>query len=252
MRNPRTGWLLLLVAGSLAGSFLGCNRQRRLAEVSHSEANVEAIARADQIASLGIAWQAEEESEAGLFEDDRGERLLAKLLPPSESSPGLTNDKRSTRVPFRPSSTLEVLSPRLPLAQTELPKVKTRSEGSKKLTALPPEGMPLAFSRAEPVVPDRGELPASERARVPSPRLDGPLPLPPLATRYQEPISIDDLTGEYSLAAALATPPPSRTSQAPFLRLTIPDPFEHRPAARLRSELEESPSPMTSSPRPPR
>jgi hypothetical protein len=249
MGKAKIGWLIMLAAACLAGSVFGCNRQRRLAEVVHPEVSVEAVSTAE---SLGNPWQAEEESEAALFADDRGERLLANLLPPSETPPGISVEKHSPRVPFSTSSSLEMLKTRMPPAHVELPQPRASIAGSKKPTALLPEGMPLAFSRAEPVTPERRDLPAGERVRVAFPRLDGPLPLPPLATPYQEPLATEDPTGEYSLAAALAAPPPKRTSSAPFLRLTIPDPFEHRPAARLRSEWKESSVPLTSSPRPPR
>jgi hypothetical protein len=100
-------------------------------------------------------------------------------------------------------------------------------------------------------VPERRELPAGELAYVPSVSLSGPLPLPMLASPVRESFSSDDATTDFSLAAALAATPPARSNPAPFLRLTIPDPFENHPAARLSTELPEPSVPVTTTPRAP-
>jgi hypothetical protein len=113
------------------------------------------------------------------------------------------------------------------------------------------EGEPLAYTWVAPVVPERRELPAGELAYVPSVNLSGPLPLPMLASPVRESFSSDEATNDFSLAAALAATPPARSNPAPFLRLTIPDPFENRPATRLAVELAESAMPVTATPQVP-
>jgi hypothetical protein len=88
--------------------------------------------------------------------------------------------------------------------------------------------------------------------RVAAPPLDQPLPLPFLAQKALEPLPGDEATAQFSAAAALAAPMPWRQQPAPFLRLTIPDPFENHPAARLSTEWPESAIPSTQAPRAPR
>jgi hypothetical protein len=86
---------------------------------------------------------------------------------------------------------------------------------------------------------------------VPSPDVNQPVPLPPLALQVVERPGQEDPTAEYSQAAVRATPPPVRTTPAPFQRLTLPDPFEHRQNVRLANPPAEDAKPVTASPRPP-
>jgi hypothetical protein len=109
--------------------------------------------------------------------------------------------------------------------------------------------LPLTGYWGDPMVPQRPKIPVGERIRLASPDVNQPIPLRPLAQKQAEPMSSEDPTGEMSLAAALAAAPPKRAVPAPFLRLTVPDPFEHRHAVRLRIELPEDSAPITSSPR---
>src|SRR5205823_1983199 len=114
------------------------------------------------------------------------------------------------------------------------------------------ESVPLADNRSEPLIPERPQMPAGELVHVASVNLNGPLPLPIMGLPVREPSSSDDATSEFSLSVALAATPPWRTNLAPFIRLSIPDPFEHHPAARLPVELPESSMPVTAAPRVPR
>ncbi|HEV3083228.1 MAG TPA: hypothetical protein VGY66_25810 [Gemmataceae bacterium] len=248
MRYPKLSRPFLIIMGIFAVGLSGCGRHRPIAQSPAQQAAVAALAEKKQAESLGNAGDAEEEA---VFANDRGEKFLAEDLPPARTLPGLNTEKHSPRVTFPVPSTLATLQKSIPPAHAEIPPPNKITPTTKKPAGSLPEGLPLAFYRAEPVVPERRDLPAGERVRVSSSRLDGPLPLPPLATPYQEPLPTDDATAEYSLAAALAAPAPRRTSPAPFLRLTVPDPFENRPAARLRGEWAETPVPVTSAPRPP-
>jgi hypothetical protein len=115
-----------------------------------------------------------------------------------------------------------------------------------------PEGLPLAYDRSELVIPERPQLPAGELVYVASINLNGPLPLAIMAFPVHEPFSSDDATNEFSLSVALAATPPWRTNPAPFIRLSIPDPFEYHQAARLAVDFPELSMPVTASPRVPR
>jgi hypothetical protein len=77
-------------------------------------------------------------------------------------------------------------------------------------------------------LPQSLSLPAGERVRAPSPDVNQPLPLPVLARPVSDRAPVEDVTGEASAAAALAATMPQRTTPAPFLKLSVPDPYEHR------------------------
>src|SRR5262249_53072978 len=88
--------------------------------------------------------------------------------------------------------------------------------------------------------------------RLPSPDVNRPVALPPLAQPVLDRAALDDQTSAASLDAALAAPVPQRSAPAPFLRLTLPDPFEHRQTVKLRAIPPEDLMPVAASPRLPR
>jgi TolA-binding protein len=77
------------------------------------------------------------------------------------------------------------------------------------------------------------------------PNTNQAIPLPLLATVIPDAIPVADVTREGSTAAILKTPPPNRVHPAPFVALTVPDPFERRQTAKLQVVPEENPTPMT-------
>jgi hypothetical protein len=87
--------------------------------------------------------------------------------------------------------------------------------------------------------------------RHPGPEVNRPVPLPILAQPAPDRASLDDPTADLSAAAVQAAAPPPRTAPAPFLRLTLPDPFEPRNAVRLRTPPADEGGPVTATPRPP-
>jgi hypothetical protein len=106
-----------------------------------------------------------------------------------------------------------------------------------------PEEYPLGGYRADPPAPRRQELPAAGLLRLPAPDLNEPVPLPILARPVPDRAPLTDPTPEISRAAVLAAPVPVRTTPAPFVRLALPDPFEHAQTVRLRTPPEEDPQP---------
>jgi len=79
-----------------------------------------------------------------------------------------------------------------------------------------------------PLLPQIPSLPEGGRVRVSSVDVNQPLPLPILAQPISDRASLDDPTAEVSSAAAVAAPIPPRITKAPFLKLTLPDPYDHR------------------------
>ena len=106
--------------------------------------------------------------------------------------------------------------------------------------------------RATPQPPEPGTLPAGELVRAPSVDVNRPPPLPGLGGPALDRAPLDDPTADGSLAAALAAAPPERTAPAPFQKLTVPDPFEHRQVVRLHTTPAEDTTPVAAAPRGPK
>jgi hypothetical protein len=76
--------------------------------------------------------------------------------------------------------------------------------------------------------------------------------LPSLSQPPVDRASLDDPTADISVATSLASAPPERKAPAPFLRVTLPDPFEHHHPLRLRIAPAEEPLPADAPPAPAR
>jgi hypothetical protein len=173
------------------------------------------------------------------FPEDHAGALLAKTLPPSELRPVI---ERTTEPRQRPGSP-RVESPSLPLppCHTDLPRVVIVS----KHTTQPHPLMEEAFflTHADALLPTAIVLEAAERVRVPSVDVNKPMPLPILAKPLSDRALFDDVTTDASNAAALSGTMPTRTTPAPFLKLTVPDPFENRkPVAPPVTQSEDVPN----------
>jgi hypothetical protein len=168
----------------------------------------------------------EAEHSAPLFPDDAGGRLLAKVLPPREPD-NLRLPDRDTQGSVPVSMHMNPPDLPLPRSQAELPHLSVPA----RTAPLRPQ---LVLDEAltdwpEPLtLPQQQSLPDAGRVRVSSEDVNQPLPLPILAQPVPDRASLDDATADASTAAALAAPLPARTTPAPFLRLTLPDPYDHR------------------------
>jgi hypothetical protein len=87
--------------------------------------------------------------------------------------------------------------------------------------------------------------------REASPDVNQPVPLPRLARPALDRAPVEDVTAEASTAAALAAPMPQRTTPARFLKLTVPDPYEHRRPLGLPVPPEQT-TPEAGSPQVPK
>jgi hypothetical protein len=185
------------------------------------------------------------------FPADREGRLLVEKLQPSDQAPPLADEKRI--VPKRQPGPAKLENPDVPLPDVtisqpaSIPLEKNRDKPVRP-TLLEGEA-PLSRRRIEVDPPVAVKLPAAPKIAWPSSDVNQPIPLPILARPVVDRASLDDPSGDVSQAAALASTVPDRTAPAPFLRLNLPDPFEHRNTVRLRTRPPESPLP-TSTPRP--
>jgi len=172
---------------------------------------------------------------------DKAAKLVEDLLRPTDAALPLfvTRPQRLSAAPFLEKPALATtpfqgLPPRLTVKPTSKP-------------ARPhpvPEGIPLYSKRTPPRLPENIQLPAGALVQWPSPNGEELPSLPTLAQRQPDRASFADPTTEASMAAAFEGVMPLRTSPAPFVRVNLPDPFEHRETARLRTPPPEDATPV--------
>ena len=215
----------------------GCGRQSgRIG----SEAEAAASETDDAPASDLDAGTPSKSADEFLFPPDRGGQMLANQLRPANHIPPLPNEKPLESK--RRSSLSRIDNPDL-----SLPPVVVPLPPSIPLAKIKPvrptlvEGEPpLSRQRLDLGDPAPVRFAAGPNIAWPSPDVNQPMPLPILARPVPDRASLDDPSSEASQAAALATKVPDRTAPAPFLRLTLPDPFEHRNTVRM-----QTPPPVT-------
>jgi len=162
------------------------------------------------------------------FPMDAGGRLLQKQLTPDAPPEEKTTSPRARKAP----ATID--NPSLPLPRVAaLPRLNPEL-GRKSVypQLLTPEPLPPETTD-EIALPEFISLPVYERANVPSPDLNRPVPLPALSQPLPDKPPLGDPTRPVSQSAVLSGPMPARTAPAAFLRLFLPDPDENRGVIRF-------------------
>lgn len=204
------------------------------------------------IVSVRVDVAAETADPTGVaFAQDEGGRLALERLAagrgdalapvPFVESPRPWRTARLERLPMLPDGAIE--APPVALNLTGAGVLATRTHAA---LDVPPLAMgDKAPSPALPV------LPIAPKIRVESPDpLKFPAPMTP--ARPPEPLlPAVDPTDNTSRQAALAVIGVLRVEPAPFVRLTIPDPFENLKAVQLRSTPPEPIEPAAPTGRPP-
>jgi hypothetical protein len=180
---------------------------------------------------------------------DAGGKLLAKVLAPADDGGRSAETPRPAR--RRPPHLFEVPQwPQLPPPGSG--QVPVLALDGRRKTLRPHLVSSEDLDRPEERVqlPEDRHLPATERARADSADVNEPAPLPVLAQPAADRASLEDPTAEASTAAALAAAMPRRLMPTPFLRLTVPEPYENRRPLTLALPAEAT-DPVTATPRPP-
>jgi len=175
------------------------------------------------------------------FPEDKGGELLAKLLAPPATLP------REQAKPRPRQTSRAIAQPTLPLPRVALvPRVV--AEATRRTPApsrlLTPEPALGGLDTALPL-PQTQQFPVSARLRVASEDVARPVGLGVMARPLPDAGALADPTLSASRTAALGGRLPQRTQPAPYLRLTLPDPYEHRDTVRLRQPLGDEPVPNT-------
>jgi hypothetical protein len=248
MNQHRCERFLLLLAGCVI-ALAGCQRTASLDPA-------QALAADQQAASGDNASQGDAGKDAAgagdgfRFPSDHGGQLLGKLLPPSGKVSPVEDRPAPRRFPDSPA----VRTPPVPVppGADEVVRLPEPRPAQPARPGPVPEALPLLGYRETPQPPEANSLTAGELVRAPSSDVNRPMPLPLLGALAPDRVPLDDPTSDQSVAAALAGQMPDRTTPAPFLKLTLPDPFENRQTVRLRTMPVEESTPIAAAPRGPK
>jgi hypothetical protein len=230
---------LWMTMGFGMAGLAGCNRPAA-AELPSQDVTAEVSAPVAQ--RPREAQPAETALEEFRFPDDRAGRLLARLLQPQTRIAFYSADVAAPRR----ASPSAIDQPSAPLLPAQTPPVRLRlDKGPGPLRPGPLPGEVVPNGLIDTRLPERIHLPAGDRVRLPSPDITSPAPLPLVGQAVTDRVSLDDPTADLSLSAALTAPAPKRTQPAPFIRLSVPDPFENRKLVQRRDEpVEEMIAPI--------
>jgi hypothetical protein len=237
----------LIASACVLTTLPGCNRQAPALSVAPPEPPP-APAEPAKDKPAPVAADAPKEAERAA---DRGSKLVTNLLRPTDTV--AAEEARRAGRPLRLPAAPALERPELPLPtlSSDLPLSPASPRETSPRPGPLPEGLPLARYRDDPTAPRREELPSLGLIRLPSPDVNAPVPLPILARPATDHAPLGDPTPDISLAAVLAQPVPVRMTPTPFVRLNLPDPFEHAQAVRLHNPPAEDPTPPVMVPRPP-
>jgi len=181
--------------------------------------------------------------------NDEAGKLLAKVVAPDALPARLGRERDPAPRPLPPppmAITLAVL-PGAPTLVARLP------DGARGEPARPgfADDEELGETLVSTAPPARLVLVGPKPVRVRSEDVTVPPPLAPVARPLPDRVPLDDPAEGASAAAALAAKVPERTAPAPYLRVALPDPFEHRRPLTL-PPAGEATMPQVEGPRPPR
>jgi hypothetical protein len=184
------------------------------------------------------------------FPKDAAGVVLLRLLKPADvgGQPEKATRPKPWKSPKSPELSMGPLPPTP--AQGLVPALSGQGKGMPPQPHLvSPEDLGMPEERVQ--LPVEPVLAATERARADSIDVHQPAALPMLARAVPDRASLEDPTADASNAAALAATLPQRLMPAPFLRLTVPEPYENRRPLTLPVP-PESAEPITATPQPPR
>jgi hypothetical protein len=212
--------------------------------VSAQPENLQPVIDIDQATQAG---QAKQPAGPFAYPDDASGAALGQKLPPAAQNklPGFPPSKPLPRV-VPPA--IKSPSPALALPPFPLPKLPPSSTLAAARPAAVPEEMPLADYNAVPPVPEIKKLDVNPAVSVPSLDVNKPPVLVQIKLPTPDTAPLTDPTHDASNQAALQGTPPPRTDAAPFLRLSLPDPFANRKGTDLFEPVPEENLPITATP----
>jgi hypothetical protein len=185
------------------------------------------------------------------FPDDAGGKALAKSLTPRSPVSFPAAGPATPRERNLPGY-LKAPSPTLPDGTGNLPRLPIPIAKESRPTPLP-DRVPSDLGGVFPQLPPRSELQIGPLTRQESRDVSKPAELPILSNRpVPDRAPFTDPTLEFTAQSAISPMLPLRTQPTGFVRINLPDPFEHVDAAKPRTPVIDDPNRALGSPPPPR
>jgi hypothetical protein len=181
------------------------------------------------------------------FPDDASGKELAKKLPATgpDKPAALPVQKPLPRmVPPAVKNPAPALTP----AGVSIPKLPPEAGAAALKPAAVAEELPLSGYAGNPGLPALEILEVGLAVSVPSPDVNKPPVLFQVTQPTPDATAPSDPTQEASHQAALSGAPSPRSEAAPFLRLSLPDPFVNRRVSDLDETPPEDATPITVTP----
>jgi hypothetical protein len=171
------------------------------------------------------------------FPDDPGGRLVSRVLAPPEFLPA--NREKTQRTKPAPRA---IDNPPVPLPQqiASLPRLNEGKLGRPPLPQLVTPEPLFGIEESFGALPQSLSFPALDRVKIVTPDVAVPVSLDRMAQPVADKAATIDPTLDASKAAALSEPLPSRETPVPFLKLSLPDPFENQETGRLPATEPEA------------
>jgi hypothetical protein len=175
------------------------------------------------------------------FPEDLGGKALAKNLAPVVPPP------MRAEVPIVPKERklpafLDAPAPALPDPTSAPPRLPLSPVKEVRPSALP-DRVPADLGGSLPQLPTRAELPTGPLTRQQGLDVTKPADLPMLSSRpVPDRAPLTDPTIEFTAQSVISPTLPLRTEPTPFIRINLPDPFEHADAAKVRTPVVVDPN----------
>ncbi len=164
------------------------------------------------------------------FADDSSGKILAKILPPPDPA-RVSPEPKAAPKPRKGLAALEQPEAALPAANPALPGPQQFKRSPLRPRPLS-DAAPLDYFYDNPTVPQRPELPPAVLVQQSGRDVNEPIPLPPQTKQLSDRASLDDPTAEFSGQRVVNHQPAMRSTPVPFVRMNLPEPFEHRVVAK--------------------
>ena len=115
-----------------------------------------------------------------------------------------------------------------------------------------PDRVPLELAQTFPNLPERIEFPVGSLTKWEMLDVKQPAPLSILARLTPDRASLDDPTLEFTAQSILNNKLPLRSTEAPFVKVNLPDPFENVEAAKVKVAIKQDPLTALGNPPPPK
>jgi len=226
-----------------------CCQPNAPGEKTADPVDVSPICLVNPVEPIPVAVKADgEESTVFRLPEDAASALL-KLLPPRVSLAVIaerTLEPREKSGPSRIEKPNEPLTPAF-AGVVRLPILLNRGVPAPRI-ALTENLVPVA----PPTLPSVVVFVEPQKLKAERPDPASTLDLPRMGQPVPDRASLDDATRSMSIDAVLVAPIPERQSPAPFLRQSIPDPYENRRVVRVTQPIDEPGVPVVVPPRAPK